>query len=953
MRLCQLSNEDLLRELETRAAGLSDDEAHERLEKYGANEITEAKKTPMVLRLAANFYHTFALLLWAAGILAFVAGMPQLGWAIIAVIFINALFSFWQEFQAEKAVEALKKILPARAQVMRGGDLTEILAVNLVPGDIIVLQEGDNISADARLLQESELRVNAATLTGESEPVRKMAQPVSGDGLSPSEIPNLVMAGTSVAFGSGKAVVFSTGMNTEFGKIASLTQTVKAELSPLQREVNRVALIIAGVAIAMGAVLFGVAALLTPLSLGTAAIFAIGMLVANVPEGLLPTVTLSLAMAVKRMVRRNALVKRLSGVETLGSTTVICTDKTGTLTQNEMTVRHLWMDGRLVDVGGVGYEPVGSLTQGGTSLADDDVALLEPLMRIAALCNNARLVKPADGEGRWGIVGDPTEAALLVAAGKWGYDSARETARNPRIHELPFDSRRKRMSVIHRDGLIFTVSTSGDKAGAVEVAGADSDATDASGRGSRAELREIAYVKGAPKEVLSLCSTILVAGEEREVTDEERDSIIAQNDDLARAGLRVLAMAYRQLPSDTELNPETVEREMTFVGMMAMMDPPRPEVESAIELCREAGISVKMITGDYGLTAESVARRIGLLGSEQAHIVNGSDLEAMSDDELTSVVEEPNVLFARVSPEHKMRIASALKKKGEIVAMTGDGVNDAPALKTADIGVAMGISGTDVAKEAATIILTDDNFATIVGAVEEGRVVYDNMKKFLAYIFAHATPEVIPFAAFVLFDVPLPIVVMQILAIDLGTETLPALALGVEKAEPDIMKRPPRSSKERLVNKQMLFRAWVFLGLIEAVLVMGGYFWVLYSGGWHWGETLEADNTLYLQATTMTWAGIVATQVGTAFACRTNRVSVFTVGFWSNRWLLWGVLFEVVLTVLIVYVPPLQKVFATAGLSWHQWAVLVTFAPIMFLSDELRKMFSRRFSARAATGGAE
>lgn len=925
MQLCQLSNEDLLRELDSRANGLSDEEARQRLEEYGANEITEAKKTPMVLRLAANFYHTFALLLWAAGVLAFVAGMPQLGWAIIAVIFINAIFSFWQEFQAEKAVEALKKILPARAQVLRGGEITEILAGELVPGDVIMLQEGDNISADARLLRESELRVNAATLTGESEPVRKMAQPVSGDGLSPSEIPNLVLAGTSVAFGSGKAVVFSTGMKTEFGKIASLTQTVKTELSPLQREVNRVALIIAMVAIVMGAVLFGVAALLTPLSLGTAAIFAIGMLVANVPEGLLPTVTLSLAMAVKRMVRRNALVKRLSGVETLGSTTVICTDKTGTLTQNEMTVRHLWMDGRLVDVGGVGYEPVGPLSVNGTALGEDDFAQLKPLMKISALCNNARLVKPADAEGRWGIVGDPTEAALLVAAGKWGYDNVGEAGKDPRIHELPFDSRRKRMSVIHSDGL-------SDAAGTKE--------------------QEIAYVKGAPKEVLSLCSTILFGGEEREVTDKERERIIAQNDDLARAGLRVLAMAYRKLPSETELNPEAVEREMTFVGMMAMMDPPRPEVEAAITHCRAAGISVKMITGDYGLTAESVARRIGLLGSEPAHIINGSDLEAMSDDELTSVVEEPNVLFARVSPEHKMRIATALKKKGEIVAMTGDGVNDAPALKTADIGVAMGISGTDVAKEAATIILTDDNFATIVGAVEEGRVVYDNMKKFLAYIFAHATPEVIPFALFVLFDVPLPIVVMQILAIDLGTETLPALALGVERAEPDIMKRPPRAKKERLVNKQMLFRAWVFLGLIEAVLVMGGYFWVLYSGGWHWGESLDADNTLYLQATTMTWAGIVSTQVGTAFACRTNRVSVFTVGFWSNRWLLWGILFEVVLTVLIVYVPPLQKIFATAGLGWHQWAVLVTFAPIMFLSDELRKMFSRRFSARTATGGA-
>jgi magnesium-transporting ATPase (P-type) len=954
MQLCQLANEDLKSELKTRSAGLSGEEAASRLLEYGPNEIAEAKKTPLILRFAANFYHTFALLLWVAGILAFVAGMPELGWAIIAVIVINALFSFWQEFQAEKAVEALKRILPARARVIRGGDVSEILAEELVPGDILVLQEGDNISADARLIEDSELRVNAATLTGESEPVRKMAQPVSGEGLTASEIPNLVLAGTSVALGSGKAVVYSTGMKTEFGKIASMTQAVKTELSPLQKEVNRVALIIAVVAIVMGAALFGIAALFTPLSLGTAAIFAIGMLVANVPEGLLPTVTLSLAMAVKRMTRRNALVKKLSGVETLGSTTVICTDKTGTLTQNEMTVRHLWANGKLFDVGGVGYEPSGEFTADGLPLSEADHVFLEPLMQVAALCNNARVVPPESGKKRWSIIGDPTEAALLVAAGKWGYDPSVDSRDNPRRYELPFDSRRKRMSVIHADGLTKdgagNAQREAEQGDYLEKA-AEREQGGMVGKGEVGAL--IAYVKGAPKEVLSLCHQILINGVEVQLTDEQRDLVMSQNDDLARSGLRVLAMASRQLDADTEMKSEDVEKEMTFVGLMAMMDPPRPEVEQAVKQCHEAGIRVIMITGDYGLTAESVARRIGLLEDGRAQIVNGADLEIMSEDQLQNTVKQPQVLFARVSPEHKMRIAAALKSLGEIVAMTGDGVNDAPALKTADIGVAMGISGTDVAKEAATIVLTDDNFATIVGAVEEGRVVYDNMKKFLAYIFAHATPEVIPFALFVLLGIPLPLVVMQILAIDLGTETLPALALGVERAEPDIMKRPPRSRQERLVNRQMLFRAWVFLGLIEAVLVMAGYFWVLYSGGWHWGDMLDADNHLYLEATTMTWAGIVATQVGTAMTCRTNRVSVLRVGFWSNRWLLWGILFEVVLMVLIVYVPILQKVFQTTGLGWQQWAVLALFAPIMLISDELRKMFSRRVSADTAMGGAK
>jgi len=934
MHLCQLSPEELFSELGSRPAGLSQDEVAKKLDQYGPNEIVEARKTPLILRFLANFYHTFALLLWAAGALAFVAGMPELGWAIIAVIFINALFSFWQEFQAEKAVEALKKILPAHARVIRGGDLVEILAIDLVPGDIIALQEGDNISADARLIEESELRVNAATLTGESEPVRKMAGPVSGEGLTASEIPNLVLAGTSVALGSGKAIVFSTGMKTEFGKIASMTQKVEVELSPLQKEVNRVALIIAAVALVMGAGLFGVAALFTPLSFAAAAIFAIGMLVANVPEGLLPTVTLSLAMAVKRMARKNALVKKLSGVETLGSTTVICTDKTGTLTQNEMTVRNLWANGKLVEVTGVGYEPVGEFVSGDGELDKHDRKSVDLLMKISALCNNARLADPDSPGERWTIVGDPTEASLLVVARKWGFDAKAEINENPRLYELPFESRRKRMSVIFGDGLLPEQLVVGN-----------------GGTGQTTDKKMLAYVKGAPKEVLSLCSHVLLDGEVQSLDDEQKAGVISHNDELARAGLRVLAMSFRLVSRDIEIKPEQVEQDMVFVGLMAMMDPPRPEVEEAIAYCRDAGIRVIMITGDYGLTAESIARRIGLLGPSPALIVNGSDLENMPDEKLAEIVEDNQILFARVSPEHKMRIAGALQEKGEIVAMTGDGVNDAPALKKANIGVAMGISGTDVAKEAATIILTDDNFATIVGAVEEGRVVYDNMRKFLAYIFAHATPEVVPFAAFVLFGIPLPLVVMQILAIDLGTETLPALALGVERAEPDIMKRPPRSGKDRLVDRHMLFRAWIFLGLIEAVLVMSGYFWVLYSGGWHWGDELGPSEHLYLQATTMTWAGIVATQVGTAFACRTNRVSVFRVGFWTNKWLLWGIVFEVVLTVLIVYVPFLQKVFQTTGLGWEHWVVLGFFAPIMFLSDELRKLVNRKVLTSPAGGG--
>lgn len=933
MQISEMPRDELLQELGSRPGGLTEAEAEDRLRQHGPNEIREVRRAPLALKLLANFYHTFALLLWAAGVLAFVADMAELGWAIIAVIFINAGFSFWQENRAEKAVEALKKILPAKARVIRGGSLEEVLARDLVPGDIIVLAEGDYISADSRLLDENDLRVNAATLTGESEPVRKLATPTSAEGMTPGEIPNLVLTGTSVAFGSGKAVVYATGMETEFGKIASLTQTVKVELSPLQKEVNRVALVIAAVAIIMGATLFGVSSLFTQLSMGAAAVFAIGMLVANVPEGLLPTVTLALAMAVKRMAGENALVKQLSGVETLGSTTVICTDKTGTLTQNEMTVRHLWADGQIVDVGGIGYEPTGDFSSGGAALAAEELAGLGALMASAALCNNARLVEPESSgtdrskgdaetgaEGRWGIVGDPTEAALLVAARKEGFDEAAELEQNPRLQELPFDSRRKRMSVIHGVRPEAIPDTAGDD-------------------GCRWAL-----VKGAPNEVLSLSSRILSGGGEKELTDEQKAEITAANDDMARSGLRVLAMAYRCIGPDTEITAEAIEQDLVFTGLMAMMDPPREEVAAAVASCHEAGIRVIMITGDYGLTAESIARRIGIIGQGPARIVNGAELEAVSDSDLGKLLDNENLVFARVSPEHKLMVAAALKEGGQIVAMTGDGVNDAPALKQADIGVAMGITGTDVAKEAATMILTDDNFSTIVTAVEAGRVVYDNMKKFLAYIFAHLTPEIVPFVLFVLFDVPLPITVMQILAIDLGTETLPALALGVEKGEPDMMKRPPRSRRDRLVDRHMLFHAWMFLGLIEAVLVLAGFFWVLYAGGWHWGQQLDENSHLYLQATTMTWAGIIALQVGTAFACRTNRTSVFGIGFWSNRWLLWGIAFELLFTLLIVYVPWLQSIFQTTGLDPEHWLLLATFPPVIFTADELRKLIIRRRS---------
>jgi magnesium-transporting ATPase (P-type) len=906
-----LTRDELFAKSGTSERGLTGAQAADRLREYGPNEIREVRGTPLIIKFLENFYHLFAIMLWVGGGLAFVADMPQLGWAIFAVIFINAIFSFWQEFKAGKATEALKRMIPHKARVVRDGQTMEILAGELVPGDLIVLEEGDNISADARLVEEFELRTNNATLTGESEPVRKTAGPHKDESLTVIEMPNLVFAGTSVAYGSGKAVVFATGMKTQFGHIADLTQNVHAELSPLQKEMSKVTQTVAIIASAIGVSFFFLGYFLGGLSLIEGFVFSIGIIVALVPEGLLPTVTLSLAMGVQRMAGRHALIKKLSSVETLGCTTVICTDKTGTLTKNEMTVKDVWVDGQHLEVTGGGYEPTGEYRFNGQPLTSAQNEALQVLLRSAALCNNARLIEPSGDIDSWTILGDPTEASLLVAAKKAGFDYQAELDESRRVFELPFDSVRKRMTTIHMQR---------------------------SGR--------IGYVKGAPKEVLDLCTRIATVDGTEPLDDVTRGRIIVQNDAFARDGLRVLAMAYRPIEGDDwDFTPEKTERELVFVGLMAMMDPPRDEVTAAVRECHTAGIRIIMITGDYGLTAESIARRIGIVSGENTRIITGNDLNSLSDDELSTALAAGDVLFARVAPEHKMRIAQVLKDMGNVVAMTGDGVNDAPALKVADIGVAMGIAGTDVAKEAADMILTDDNFASIVHAIEEGRAVYDNIRRFVGYIFASNVPELLPFIFFVMFKVPLALTVMQILAIDLGTDMIPALALGTEGAEPGIMNRPPRPRTERLLNSRLLLRSMLFLGTIQGFAAMAAFFAYYLMHGWTIDQGIAAMATsgaVYVAATTMTHASVVTTQIGNAFAQRTNRESVFKIGLFSNKFLMWGILIEMIMINIFIYVEPFQSVFEHGPLDLVDWAILLALTPLLFVADEIRKFIVRR-----------
>ena len=869
--------------------GLTTAAARAELARVGPNVLVEARKPHWGIRFGRNLVHLFALLLWAGAGLAWLAGTPPLSFAIVAVILVNAVFSFAQEYRAERAVEALRRILPQRVRVRRDGRAREITADQLVPGDVMLLSAGDRISADGVLTGARELNVDMSTLTGESRPVERRAL-TDGAGATGFEVSNRVFAGTYVETGTGEATVTATGMRTELGRIAELTESTPSRHSPLELEMVRMTRLVAALSVAIGVTFFVVAGALG-MGLTERFTFALGVMVANLPEGLLPTVTLSLALATQRMAQRNALVRRLSSVETLGATDVICTDKTGTLTENQMTVRRIWIPGAAeLEVTGAGYETAGEIRLVHANRMRD----VTELARAGALCNDASL---EERDGEWTAVGDPTEAALLTLAHKAGVDPSDEETRCPRRAEIPFDSVRKRMTTVH-------------------------DTADGT----------VAFVKGAPSAILPLTT----------LDEDARAAASSAADALAEKSLRVLAIARRAAPS---LPPsDATESELTLLGLVGMHDPPRPEVPNAVSRCRSAGIKIVMVTGDHGMTAEAIARSIGLVDG-RASILEGPRLETLSDAMLAAELERPNVIVARVTPEQKIRIASLLRDSGRVVAMTGDGVNDAPALRAADIGVAMGRGGTDVAREAADIVLLDDNFASIAAAVEEGRAVYDNIRRFAQYHFSSNVAELMAFLAWGLSGgaIPLPLVVMQVLAIDLGTDLLPALALGTERAEPGVMQRPPRPRDERMLSRRTLARVYGFVGLLVGVAGLASFFLSYVLAGWTPGEELADSGDTYLQATAMTYAGIVAGQVGAAFAFRTSSRSIRSVGFLSNHFLLVGIASEIAMLAAFIYIPPLQNVFHTAAIDPLAWVCLLFWPPFVLGAEELRKAVFRRW----------
>ena len=885
----------LLRDLRSSREGLSTREAQRRLAQYGPNELRHRGGWRWPGELARQLTHPLALLLWLAAGLSLAVGSQTVAIAVLLVIVLNAAFAFIQELQAGRAVEALARYMPQHATVLRDGAPQVIEATGLIPGDIVVLEEGDRIAADMRLLSGA-LEVDLSTLTGESVPALRSAE------LQDSDVPrlaarDLIFSGTSATGGEAHAVVFATGMHTELGRIAALSERVKAQPSPLERQVRRVAWLIAAIAVGMAVAFVPLAIFGAGLSLKDSVVFAVGLLAGNVPEGLLPVITLALAVAVSLLARRGALVKRLSAVETLGSTDVICTDKTGTLTENRMRPIAAWTL--------AGEQPLAAHP---TPSDYEHTPALRALAEAASACNDARL--ESDDQS----VGDPTEIALLLGARALGADIQPATRERCRRHHYNFDPQLKLMSTL-----------------------------DSSSEGERI------HTKGAPESVLPRCtSTVGEDGRERPLDRARSDRITRQVESYAQRGLRVLALAEKPLPPASEAPVrEQAERELCFLGLMTMLDPPRAEVAEAVARCHAAGIRIIVITGDHPLTAAAIAKQVGI-GAEDSKVVLAERFDHTHEREIEQLLADGGeVIFARASPEAKLHIAEALRAQGHVVAMTGDGVNDAPALRRADIGVAMGRSGTDVAREAATMVLTDDDFATIVTAIEAGRQVYDNVRKFIVYIFAHATPEVMPFLVFALAGgaIPLPLPVLLLLTFDVGTETLPSLALGRDPAEPGIMGRPPRPRSEGVIRGPMLVRAWLFLGLLIALLSLGGFFLVLAGAGWHPGDATGAGTPLhhaYLQATTMTFLGMIAGQIGTAFAVRTQRASLRSIGAFSNPYLLLGIAAELLVAAIVVYAPPLQSLLATAGPPPKDLLLLLAFPVIVWGSDELRRYLLRR-----------
>ncbi len=881
-----LTVEETLRELQVdEEKGLLDGEAARRLELVGANTLIRQKKKSVLALFFSQFTDFMVIILIVAALISGFFEEYADAITILAIIIINAVLGFVQEYRAEKSLEALKKMTAPDARVRRGNRITKIAAESLVPGDIVYLDTGDIAPADLRLLETNQIEINEASLTGESVPVKKNEQAVFPEDTPLGDCRNMVYMGTIVTRGKGRGVIVETGMGTEMGQIAGYIGQVKDEATPLQKRLEHLGRWLVFLCLLIVAFVV-VSGILRGEPVYRMLLVGVSLAVAAIPEGLPAIVTVALAVGVQKMVRQQAIVRALPAVETLGCATVICSDKTGTMTQNEMTVRQLYLSGEFISVSGEGYEPRGAFAYPDNKLwLTKNSEGLNQAFKIAVLCNNAILRKNSVGvtglfrnnvKATWSIDGDPTEGALLVAAAKGGLWRETLEKREKRLHEVTFDSERKRMSVVY--------DLQGGK---------------------------ICYCKGAPDVILNKCNRVWFNGAVIVLSKDIKEQILRANDKMASGALRVLGLAYRELPADLkDYRENEIEEELIFVGLAGMIDPPRSSAKKAVAVCRTAGIKTVMITGDHKKTAEAVAAELGVLTDPAQRVLTGPEIEQMNAYELKEAVKHTAV-YARVSPKHKLSIVKALKEIGHIVAMTGDGVNDAPAVKEADIGVSMGLTGTDVTKEASSLILGNDDFATIVSAVKEGRIIYDNIRKFIRYLLASNIGEVMTMFAATLFGFPLPLLPIQILWMNLVTDGLPAMALGLDPGDPDVMQRPPRSPQESIFAHGLVRRI-IVRGCVIAVVVLSIYLY----GYFLCGQNLEL-------ARTMAFTALVFVQLFYVFDCRSERYSVFELGFLSNPYLVGAVACSMSMQLSVIYAPFFQRVFKTVPLEPGHWVVII------------------------------
>jgi Ca2+-transporting ATPase len=873
------------------SSGLTSEQAADKLQRFGHNQI-EGKKGPSPLAIFLSQFEDF--IIWVLIGAAIVSGFLQ-EWvdaiAIIAIVILNAILGFVQEHKAEKSLAALKKLASPTSKVIRNGQRAVISSFELVPGDLIELEAGDNIPADSRLIwHTANFTAQEASLTGESTPVAKTTAALQEKDVALADRANMVYMGTSVAGGKAKAVVVETGMQTELGKIADILQEIKRDSTPLQKKLEQFGKWIVYLCFVLVGLIF-VLGVLRGGKVFDMFLTAVSLAVAAIPEGLPAVVTIALALGVQRMVARHALIRKLPSVETLGCATVICSDKTGTLTKNEMTVQAVYADGMLFKVTGIGYEPKGSFLLDGKSINSADYPILSKALFCGALCNGAELVNQDD---TFKIIGDPTEAAILTAAAK--ADIWKEKAEKDWqfVDEIPFDAERKKMTIIRQ------------------------------GNGNL-----IAFVKGAPDVLLNDCTKIEMAGVARNLTEKDVHDILSTNNRLANDAMRVLGLAYKELDNNsTNYRAEVVEKDLTFVGLVAMIDPPREEVKKAIQDCETAAIRTVMITGDHKNTAIAIARGLGFFG-ENSVALTGEELDKLTDEQLSEKVKE-TVVYARVSPEHKLRVVRAWKGHNEVVAMTGDGVNDAPAVKEANIGVAMGITGTDVTKEVSDMIITDDNFASIVAAVEEGRGIYDNIRKFIHYLLSCNAGEVLVMFVSSLIGWPIPLLPIQILWVNLITDGLPALALGVDPIDPNVMKRPPRPSSQSVITKQTAM----------LILAQGGF--IALCSLVAFAFVLFVENEGLSRARTAAFVVLACSQLFHALNCRSQTESLFKIGILTNKNLILAAVVSFLLQMAVVYVPFFQTVFKTESLRFVDWLMVVAFSSLPLWAMELIKVINKK-----------